>query len=367
MALDSGSATFRMMELPRPFPDDWPARFAALAAPPLDGLTEKEVRGWVTGRHLLDADITEDSALYGGWVRLQLRSARKTVPPALLRAECRMEELVLQAAESRPFLKAAERAEIRRTVASRLLPSMPPSLKAIPFLYRPTSRFLFTAATSEAQLDAFSAFLAHTLSFNPVPSTPDALALSLRRADPRTLAGASFSPEMDPALMEPALGREFLTWLWFSSDSSNGQIPLSDSRSLAVLVEGPLTFVHEGDGAFVASLRNGLPQLSLEAKSALLGGKKLKSAKITLALDDERVWSGAVDADSFVFRSLKIPQIEGDGPLGRFEDRMLRLEEFRDLWLDLYAQFLDLRLAPSPWRKTVNAIRDWVLARPAHR
>lgn len=367
MALDSGSATFRMMELPRPFPTDWPARFAALAAPPLDGLTEKEVRGWVTGRHLLDTRIDEDSALCGGWVHLQLRSAQKKVPAALLRAECRMEELVVQAAESRPFLKATERAEIRRTVNERLLPSMPPTLKAIPFLHRPSSRFLFTAATSETQMDAFAAFLAHTLSYNPVPSTPEALLASLRRTDHRDLSSDSFSPEMPTDAMEPALGREFLTWLWYSSDVSNGQLSLSDSRVVAILLEGPLTFVHEGDGAFVTVLRNGLPQLSLEAKSALLGGKKLKSAKLTLSLDEERIWSFTVDADTFTFRSMKVPRVEGEGILGRFEDRMLRLEEFREIWLDLYARFLDLRLDAPTWRKTVRAIRSWVAARPANR
>ena len=63
MALDSGSASFRMLELPRKFPADWPKRFAQHAAGSLDSVTDAESTGWVTGRHLLDSHITAGTAI----------------------------------------------------------------------------------------------------------------------------------------------------------------------------------------------------------------------------------------------------------------------------------------------------------------
>ena len=162
-----------MVELPRPFPEDrrngsrrvgggW--RCAGVQ------------RGWVTGRHLLDTMINEDSARYGGWVRLALRLAERKVPAALLQAECRMEELAVQAAEGKPFLRAKERAEIRRGVMERLLPSMPPQLRAIPFVYLPEATWLYVSALPNSAWDVFHAALVSTLGLSGSPATPEVLA-----------------------------------------------------------------------------------------------------------------------------------------------------------------------------------------------
>jgi len=43
--------------------------FAKHAAPPLKSIGTEAVQGWVGGRHLLDVPITEDNAVYGGYLR----------------------------------------------------------------------------------------------------------------------------------------------------------------------------------------------------------------------------------------------------------------------------------------------------------
>ena len=80
MPFESGSVSFRMVELPRTFPKDWVEKFAAHRAGSLDAVGTGEQRGWVTGRHLLDSKITEESALHAGRVRLALRQAERKVP-----------------------------------------------------------------------------------------------------------------------------------------------------------------------------------------------------------------------------------------------------------------------------------------------
>lgn len=368
MPFDRGSVSFRMLELPRRFPADWLERFSAEAAGSLESVGEGQQRGWVTGRHLLDAHLTEETAMHAGWVRLALRLAERKVPAALLQAECRMEELAAMAAEGKAYLKAKQRAEIRRSVMERLLPEMPPQLKAIPFVYQPGADHLYAAALPVSQLDMFNAALVATLGFGGEPATPETLGAKLRRVDLRDLPGASFSPEMEGEAMEAAPGREFLTWLWFKAETQNGRMALAEGRELGVLVEGPLTFTHEGNGAHAAVLKKGAPENSIEARTCLLGGKKLKEAKITFALDEQNTWSFGIEADQFLFRGLKLPQ--GEGPLdavSRFQERMIYLEQWREIFLDLFGAFVDVRSETRKWKATLSDIREWVKGRPGRR
>ena len=365
MGFDRGSASFRMMEMPRAMPENWAERFAERAAGPLELVKGTEERGWVTGRHLLDTNITEESATLGGWVYLVLRRAIRKVPAGLLRAECQMDELAVMAAEGKARLKAEERSEIKKQAQDRLLPKMPPTLKGLPFLHRRGTLHLYTGALSEDQTDAIGAYLQETLGFTCEPSTPELLA-EAKGIDAEDLAGTCFSPEMAQMEQEPSLGREFLTWLWHTAETQNGKLDLSDGRELGLLVEGPLTFQWEGNGAHVTQIRRGAPEQSAEAKVCLLAGKKLRQAKFTMALDEDRIWSFVADADEFTFRAMKFPQGEGGDRIARFQERMQYWDEWREMWLDLYGQFLALR-AGSGWRKVEKKMREWVSGRPARR
>lgn len=368
MPFDRGSVSFRMLELPRAFPADWADRFAREAAGSLDSIGSGQQRGWVTGRHLLDSHITEDTARHAGWVRLALRQAERKVPAALLQAECRMEELAVQAAEGKPYLKAKQRAEIRQGVTERLLPNMPPQLKAIPFVYQPGATHLYVSALPVAQLDVFNAALASTLGFGGEPATPEVLGAKHNKVDLRDLLGLSFSPDMEGEAMETMPGREFLTWLWFKAETQNGRVALNEGRELGVLLEGPLTFMHEGNGAHAALLKKGAPENSIEAKTCLLSGKKLKEAKITFALDDETIWSFGFEADQFLVRGLKLPQSEGPlDAISRFQERMINLEHWRDIFVDLFGAFVDVRSQSGKWKSAVADIREWVKGRPGRR
>lgn len=368
MPFENGSMSFRMLELPRAFPKDWAEKFAAHRAKSLEAVGAGEQRGWVTGRHLLDSHITEDSAMHAGWVRLALRQAERKVPAALLKAECRMEELAVMAAEGKSYLKAPARAEIRQSVTERLLPAMPPQLRAIPFVYPPGETHLYVTALATAPLDVFSAALASTLGYGGEPATPEALGLALKKMDLRDLSGTSFSPEMEDEEMEPAPGREFLTWLWFKAETQNGKVALASGADLGVLLEGPLTFMHEGNGAHAAVLKNGEPINSVEAKTCLLGGKKLKEAKITFALDEQHIWSFSFEADQFLVRGLRLPPGEGQlDAISRFQERMGFLEQWREIFLDLFGTFLDARTDARKWKNAAADIREWVKGRSGRR
>ena len=366
MSFESGSMSFRMLYVPRPLPRDAIQKFADKAAPPLKTLVDGELNGWVTGRHLLDRNITEDSAKYGGFLRLTLMQAVRKVPESLLRAECKMEELAQLQASGEERLSAAARSEIRRSINERLLPTMPPTLKGIPFIHFPGSELMYTGALSDKQLDAFQIMLTQTVGYGMIPVLPETAALKRSEANVRDWGPVSFSPELQDGESDCMPGREFLTWLWFVAEARGGLVKVDGAGDLAIMIEGPLLFVMEGAGAHEAALRKGEPLLASEAKTALLSGKKLKKAKITLARGDES-YSFGFDADLFAFRSLKLPEGEKLDPVSRFQTRMQQLDFFTRAFLGLFDRFVKERRSDKAWKETSAELHKWVSGRKVRR
>ena len=119
----------------------------------------------------------------------------------------------------------------------------------------------------------------------------------------------------------------------------------------------------EGKGAHEITLKKGEPMISPEAKTALASGKKLKKAKVQFVRGEE-VWAFTFDADEFVFRSLKLPLTETFDRVGKFQERMVMLETFRQSFFHLYQEFVKERDNSKAWKETKEAMRKWVADRP---
>jgi hypothetical protein len=363
MAFESGSLSFRIFMLPSDLPGDLISRFHRHAAPPLQfSLTENTLQGWVTGRHLLDRNITEDSAYVASCLRLTLMKADRVIPPALLRAECKMEELAEMQAKGVPYLRRNERSAIKKQVTERLLPQMPPVLTGIDWTALPDSRYIYATALSDKQLDAFGLHFRNTTGVHPEALTPETMAAVLAGKDCRNIASVSFSPEMDDSAAELRIGRDFLTWLWFFAEACGGEMEI-EGESATILVEGPLSFAFEGAGAHETVLRKGQPTISAEAKTALLAGKKLRSAKLTIVMHEQE-WKFTLDADTFAFRSVSLPKGEEIiGPEEKFLDRFHAVERLRMIMTAFYQRFLKDRLDEKEWLAVSKTIHQWVTER----
>jgi hypothetical protein len=255
------------------------------------------------------------------------------------------------------------RSEIRKEVMNRLLPQMPPTLKGIPFVYDERAELVYVGATSDSQLDAFRFHFLSTVNVDLIAVDASTAAAKRRGLHTRTWNKTSFSPEVPDAEMDDTPGLDFLTWLWFVSEAREGIFKSQEFGELAVAVEGPLLLTRAGNGAHVTALREGLPTVSAEAKTALLGGKKLERAKLLLARADE-TWSCAFDAEKFNFRSVKLPDPkETLDPASRFQDRIQKLGLFRDMLMALFDRFLAERSAPAKWAATTKEIHQWVAGR----
>ena len=363
MSLESGSLSCRLYYLPHPLPSGVLDRFASAAAPPLDSRGANPITGWVTGRHLLDRVITEDTAFLAGYLRLTLMKAERKIPAALLRAECRLEELAEMQSRGVAFLKRNERTEIKREIVNRLLPKMPPTLTGIDLAGDIQADWLVATAVSEAQVEAFTVHFRNTTGCDAIPVTAATIAARHRRFDVRDLPPSSFSPDVDDSEGGNHTGHEFLTWLWYMSEAGGGIVEI-EAGGVSILVEGPLTFFFEGGGAHETALRKGAPEISMEAKAAMLGGKKLRRAKLTLNCRDT-TWSVNLDADGFALRGLKLPKVDNLDSISRFQERMLAILGLKTVLEQLYLRYLDTRTDSAAWDDTCTAIRRWVSNRAA--
>lgn len=364
MSFDSGNLGFRMFYLPKGLPSDAVDRFAEHASPSLAALDREGISGWVTGHHLLDRDITEERAYMAGYLYLQLMKAEQKIPEKLLRAEIKMGELVRLRDEGIEYISRSMRSEIREGVIDRLLPDMPPTLSEIPMVYDDKERMLYAAALSDKQIEAFVIAFQKAVGVAPILMTPEAIAMKRWQYDVRNIMPTSFSPECQDEDAGDSLGQDFLTWLWYFVEKQGAQAEVPNVGRVGVILEGPLMFIRDGAAASVAVLRKGAVLSSAEAKTSLLGGKKLKSAKLTLVVGEE-AWSCTLSADEFVFRGLKMPKGDAKDPLSRFEERMLRLAKFRDAFLGLFDKFVELRCNDAKWDATRLDIHKWVSDRTA--
>lgn len=365
MPFETGSIALRIMRLTRPLPNDAVKKFAEQALPPVEYLKEEPLFGWVTGRHLMDRDIDEDSARFGGILRLALVRAEKKIPSSMLKAEVRAQELHRMKETGQHFLSKKDRQEIRDATKAILLPKMPPQLKGTAIINAPGSEWLFTDAVPHKAADELCIHVRHAQQITLEAMTPATLAQERRQVDAAALGPTSFSPNIEDKAVTDDTGCDFLMWLWYMSEVSPKAMEISGHGNVGVLVEGPLTFIMEGGGAHSVTLSKGNPPISSETKACLLAGKKLAKARLSLARGDE-VWSGTFGASDFTTRTLKLPKSEEDlDPVSLFQMRISRLDDYRDLIIGLYDLFLQVRTDRAEWSKTVRGMRNWVSERHA--
>ena len=362
MPFDQGSITCRVCRLPQDLPEDYLQRFAEKAAVPLEYVKDEPMTGWVSGRHLLERRIDEETAIKGGYLHLALRQAQRKIPASLLKAECRMEELALESERERPVGRK-EKKRIKEEVSERLLKDMPPQLSGIPMLVDRGDSRLYIGASSDTQVDLFMAHFLEAQGFEPVPLLPDIAAEDLFSVNPDAIPQLNFSPSLPDENVGGSLGQNFLTWLWFFQEARGGVLPRTQLGEFGLMIDGPLVFVAEGAGALESTIRKGLPTVSAEAKAAMMVGKKLKRAKLILARDKNEIWSATIDADTFCFRSLKLPQGEALDPESVFEERVTNLYIFQTVFYQLFQRFLNEMTDPEQAREFQSRAKEWVQTR----
>lgn len=155
------------------------------------------------------------------------------------------------------------------------------------------------------------------------------------------------------------LGKEFLLWLWWKSETAYGAIEVPPMGAIEFWIDDRIQFRTEGEQPQISDLKGGQPTATAEARSALRAGKTVETANVGVRLG-EREYSMAVKGETLEFAGLKVPGEVKDGLDERIFERMFLLDEITAILDGLFFRFTEERLDPDFRVKTLQPIREWI-------
>lgn len=147
------------------------------------------------------------------------------------------------------------------------------------------------------------------------------------------------------------VGREFLLWLWFESETFETNLRPAGGSPCALWFETRMTLSFEKDESV---LKSASPASSPEAKEALRQGKLPREAKLRMT-NGEHEFAWILRGDTLAFASVAIPaelKDKGDDVHEVFYERMRLLEELEAILQALWGDFLTLRLSEA-WNASI--------------
>ncbi len=172
-------------------------------------------------------------------------------------------------------------------------------------------------------------------------------------------------PDYTLAAAESALlGQEFLTWLWYKSESRAGQFKTAHGEAFTLFMAQKVTVAGgEGESRETASVSGAHTEMS-EARLGLKRGKKVDRAMLAFDLDGQN-WSVQLRCEDFSLSGLRTPKVEtrreeGEDPDGAFLEKAFLVDKLLEFLDTVYAEFLVLRLSSRAWQEEVAAFRVWL-------
>jgi hypothetical protein len=161
------------------------------------------------------------------------------------------------------------------------------------------------------------------------------------------------------------LGREFLTWLWFKSDQTGGQIDGADGKTVEVVFLDRMTFdLPDAVAPQTATFKGEQSELR-EGLACLREGKKIEEAKFSLK-SGENEFVMTIKGTWFSFGGFKTPAVmpstessDNEDPEAAFLEKVYLVEEGMDAVDSLFGQFLKLRIS-SDWETELAQLSLWV-------
>jgi recombination associated protein RdgC len=171
------------------------------------------------------------------------------------------------------------------------------------------------------------------------------------------------------------LGREFLTWLWFTAETTRDLLVLQvDGQSLEVDLWVDDRLVLEGTAAMSHRnvMKGGNPSHSREAAASLTTGKTVREMKLGLRIKDAGEYTAVLSCDDLNPRSLKLPAPETvDGTEGGAQaaralplaERLQATTMFAGVLDALFACFLAQRVGTAWETSVLSDMREWIRQR----
>jgi hypothetical protein len=164
------------------------------------------------------------------------------------------------------------------------------------------------------------------------------------------------------------LAREFLTWLWYAIDESDGHFTIvvgKKTLQVRAWIDDRVVLISSSADLSVSTLKGGDPARSLEADASLQSGKTVKEFKIGMEIDGLGPFTATLGIDaqsSLCPKSLQLPkdlpeESNTEEPLAL---RLQLIERFSEALDGLFLRFMAARQSAS-WEKTdVQKMQRWM-------
>lgn len=159
------------------------------------------------------------------------------------------------------------------------------------------------------------------------------------------------------------LGREFLTWLWFITETNNHEVEIPGHGKFQLYVDDKLVLTATSGAAHENTLKGGTPAFAAEAKSALMSGKLVHEAKFILQADD-RQWMWSMKSEDLALRGLRIPSVTEPDASSHMSKRLQHMQVLSDTIAHLFKTYTALRLRDD-FAKEAGLMSKWITAKSA--
>ncbi|MCB9554148.1 MAG: hypothetical protein H6705_20155 [Myxococcales bacterium] len=156
------------------------------------------------------------------------------------------------------------------------------------------------------------------------------------------------------------LGPEFLTWLWFRSETGGGEFALDPEwGDFELWFEDKLLVGSVVVNAQENLFKGGHPAASLEARTALRLGKFATDAKLRIVRGAQE-WVFGLKASDLVPSGIKLPAVLSKEDDDQFYERMFLLEQLDTMIKGLFGLFLKLRVSKRWLDDELPTIQRWI-------
>jgi len=155
------------------------------------------------------------------------------------------------------------------------------------------------------------------------------------------------------------LGREFLTWLWFESETHDGKVQAGDLGEVSVEFQKRLSLDSAGNVPEVNLVRAEDPTATEESRVALKMGKKVGETRIVLHAADHD-FQLALAGETLQIKGVKLPTALATEDGDKLAERLDLLDEVEGLVDTIYARFVRMRMNEQTWAPVRRELRAWV-------
>lgn len=165
------------------------------------------------------------------------------------------------------------------------------------------------------------------------------------------------------------LGREFLTWLWYLTEKSDGQlqVPCANRKApytIDLWIDDRLVLESQHSQTHVQTLKGGEPSRSIEATSALLTGKSVKEMRVGFQIDALGDFTFTLNGVDLSPRSILLPEpnseLSQEEGFSLLSFRLKANEILVDILDGLFFMFLEERVDDDWLNQGMSNIKSWI-------